>query len=136
MGKVFALTVVGGATLGVYIVISSPSQFSKMQPPLRPIPTVTITQTPTPIPLPTNPGGVVDCWNEAAGPGCPVKSIHPRGPGECDANNDNCPWHEGIIPTPDYSKLFPPTLPVPCPACGGTPTPTPWPGQHYGEEIV
>jgi hypothetical protein len=134
MGKfIIFITGIACAMVAIALIKLGPPSMQPTQigPPLQPI---VSTSTPSP---------TGDCWNDAAGPGCAIKVPHPRGPGECGPNSDECPWR---TPTPSnvYTSLFPTSLPVPCPACEPipatpvvTPTPpTPWPGQHKGETLI
>jgi hypothetical protein len=102
MGRVLAYTIVGGATLGVYIVISTPTHFD-IKPPIQPLqPVVT-----TPTTKPTVPWG------------------KPGGPKEPQYPFTTPPFDPQLMC--DAIKPMPPNCPV---------KPTPWPGQHYGEQIV
>lgn len=110
IGKVLTTTAVGGMTLGIYIVISTPTHFD-IHPPLRPIPTVTVTVTPTTTKPPIT-------WS-------------PVPPGE------EPQWIPPTTTTPFPTQMLCDTIRPTPPNCPVTPsTPKHWPGQHYGETLT
>lgn len=115
IGKVIMFAAVGGSTLGIYTAISSPTML-KIGPPLQPVPATTYMPPPV---TPTRP----PIYCTECTPGDLVKpstTTPPAQPPPFDYNGAFC---AGMHPTP-----------VGCPAI--PPSPTPWPGQHYGEQIV